>query len=387
MFKHLPLLWANLGRKKLRTGLTLASIVVAFLLFGLMQTLRVALTGNPELAGVDRLVTIHKISLIQPLPESYLNRIRGVDGVKVACSHDWFGGLYQDNRTQLAVIAVDVPTFFQTYAEYSLPQEQKEAWLHDRTGVIVGKLVAERYGWKVGDTIPLRSNIWVRKDGSGNTWPMKVSGIYDAGNGDNQTLYFHHEYLDESRGGGVPKGTIGWVVVRVQDPARSADLARTIDAMFANSSTETKTATEKAFIQGFANQMGNIGALLTWIAAAVFFTMLLVTANTMGQSIRERLNEIGVMKTLGYSNFSVTALVLGEALLVTALGGILGLVLAALLSTAIGNAIAQFFPVLGMPPITFAIGAVLIVLLGAVAAALPCAQAAQLKIVDALRKV
>jgi putative ABC transport system permease protein len=386
MFKHLPLLWANLGRKKLRTGLTLASIIVAFLLFGLMQTLRVALTGNPELAGVDRLVTIHKVAIIQPLPESYLNRIRAVDGVKVACSHDWFGGIYQDDRNQLAAIAVDVPTFFQVYGEYSLPPEQKDSWLKDRTGVIVGKLVAQRFGWKVGDTIPLRSNIWVRKDGT-NVWPMKVVGIYDAGNGDNQTLYFHHEYLDESRGGGVPKGTIGWVVVRVQDPARSADVARTIDAMFANSSTETKTATEKAFIQGFANQMGNIGALLTAIAAAVFFTMLLVTANTMGQSIRERLNEIGVMKTLGYSNFSVTGLVLGEAILVTAIGGAIGLALAALFSKAIGSAVAQFFPVLGMPPGTYAIGAVLIVVLGGIAAALPCTQAAQLKIVDALRKV
>jgi len=386
MFKHLPLLWANLGRKKLRTGLTLASIIVAFLLFGLMQTLRVALTGSPELAGVDRLVTIHKIAIIQPLPESYLNRIRAVDGVKVACSHDWFGGVYQDDRNQLPAIAVDVPTFFQVYPEYSLPPEQKEQWLRDRTGVIVGKLVAQRFGWKVGDTIPLRSNIWVQEDGT-NTWPMKVIGIYDAGNGDNQSLYFHHEYLDESRGGGVSRGTIGWVVMRVQDPARSADVARAVDALFANSSTETKTATEKAFIQGFANQMGNIGALLTAIATAVFFTMLLVTANTMGQSIRERLNEIGVMKTLGYSNFSVTALVLGEAVLVTALGGVIGLGLAALFATAIGSAVAQFFPVLGMPPSTYAIGAVLIVVLGGIAAALPCVQAGQLKIVDALRKV
>ena len=226
----------------------------------------------------------------------------------------------------------------------------------------------------------------MQKDG-GNVWPMKVVGIYDAGNGDNQSMYFHHEYLDESRGGGVPKGTIGWVVVRVQDPARSADVARTIDGLFANSSTETKTATEKAFIQGFANQMGNIGALLTAIATAVFFTMLLVTANTMGQSIRERMNEIGVMKTLGYSNASVTGLVLGEALLVTALGGAIGLGLAALTSLGMAQAVAQFFPVLGMPSSTYAIGAVLIVVLGAIAAALPCVQASQLKIVDALRKV
>ena len=386
MFKYLPLLWANLGRKKLRTGLTLASIIVAFLLFGLMQTLRVALTGSPELAGADRLMTMHKMAIIQPLPESYLNRIRAVQGVKVATSFDWFGGVFRDDRNQISAFAVEVDTFFSVYPEYTLPPQQKEAWLKDRAGTIVGKMVAERNGWKVGDTIPMRSNIWVQKDG-GNVWPMKVIGIYDAGNGDNQSVYFHREYLDESRGGGVPRGTIGWVVLRVDDPASADSIARTIDTQFSNSSTETKTATEKAFIQGFANQMGNIGALLTGIAGAVFFTMLLVTANTMGQSIRERLNEIGVMKTLGYSNSSVTALVLGEAVLVTALGGAIGLVLAWLFSTAIGSAVAQFFPVLGMPPSTFALGAALIVVLGVAAAALPCTQAAQLKIVDALRKV
>jgi putative ABC transport system permease protein len=386
MFKYLPLLWANLGRKKLRTGLTLASIIVAFLLFGLMQTLRVALTGSPELAGADRLMTMHKMAIIQPLPESYLNRIRAVEGVKVATSMDWFGGVFRDDRNQISTFAVEVETFFSVYPEYVLPPGQKEAWFKDRTGTIVGKMVAERNGWKVGDTIPMRSNIWVQKDG-GNVWPMKVIGIYDAGNGDNQSVYFHREYLDESRGGGVGQGWIGWVVLRITDPAKADSIARTIDTQFANSSTETKTATEKAFIQSFANQMGNIGALLTGIAGAVFFTMLLVTANTMGQSIRERLNEIGVMKTLGYSNASVTGLVLGEAVLVTALGGAVGLLLAWLFSTAIGSAVAQFFPVLGMPPSTFALGAALIVVLGVAAAALPCTQAAQLKIVDALRKV
>jgi putative ABC transport system permease protein len=386
MFKYLPLLWANLGRKKLRTGLTLASIIVAFLLFGLMQTLRVALTGSPELAGADRLMTMHKMAIIQPLPESYLNRIRAVEGVKVATSMDWFGGVFRDDRNQISTFAVEVETFFSVYPEYVLPPGQKEAWFKDRTGTIVGKMVAERNGWKVGDTIPMRSNIWVQKDG-GNVWPMKVIGIYDAGNGDNQSVYFHREYLDESRGGGVGQGWIGWVVLRITDPAKADSIARTIDTQFANSSTETKTATEKAFIQSFANQMGNIGALLTGIAGAVFFTMLLVTANTMGQSIRERLNEIGVMKTLGYSNASVTGLELGEAVLVTALGGAVGLLLAWLFSTAIGSAVAQFFPVLGMPPSTFALGAALIVVLGVAAAALPCTQAAQLKIVDALRKV
>jgi putative ABC transport system permease protein len=384
MFKYLPLMWANLGRKRLRTGLTLASIIVAFLLFGMMQTLRVALTGGAEVAGADRLVTIHKISIIQPLPESYLNRIRGVDGVRVACEHDWFGGIYQEDRNQLAAMGVDAACFFDLYTEYSLPEAHKQSWINDRTGAIVGKVIAERFGWKVGDTVPLRSNIWQQKDG-GNVWPMKISGIYDASNGDNQSVYFHHKYLDESRTFG--RGSIGWVVERLQDPNQAAQIARTIDAMFANSSTETKTATEKAFIQGFANQMGNIGALLSAVAAAVFFTMLLVTANTMGQSIRERINELAVMKTLGFSGAGVTLMILGESILVTALGGVIGLGLATLAAEALANSLQQYFPVLGMPPSTYAVGAILIVVLGTLAAALPCTQAARLKIVDALRKV
>lgn len=383
MFKYLPLLWANLGRKRLRTSLTLASIIVAFLLFGLMQTLRVALTGSPDLAGLDRLITMHKTSFVQSLPLAYLNRIKGVDGVVSASSQDWFGGIYQEDRNQLATFAIEAPTFFEVYSEYKLKPEEKEAFLRDRTSAIVGKMVAERFGWKVGDTIPLRSNIWTKREG-GNTWAMKIAGIYDASNGDNQSIYFHYEYLNESRA--EIRDMIGWVVVKVKDPAHSAEMARNIDGLFANSSTETKTSTEKAFIQGFANQMGNIGKLLTAVAAAVFFTMLLVTANTMGQSIRERINEIGVMKTLGFSGTGVTMMILGEAILITTIGGLIGLGLAALASKGISAAVAQFFPVLGMPSATWGIGIALIVLLGGLAAALPCSQAAQLKIVDALRK-
>jgi len=312
MFKHLPLLWANLGRKKLRTGLTLASIVVAFLLFGLMQTLRVALTGSPEMAGVDRLITIHKVAIINPIPLAYLSRVRALPGVKYATSQAWFGGIYQEDKNQLAALAVDVPSFFLVYNDYTLPPDQKKAFEQDRTAMIVGSAVAERFKWKIGDTVPIRSNIWTKKDGS-NVWPMKIAGIYTATTGDNQSIYFHQEYLDESRT--IGKNTFHMIIERLEDRNRSAEIARNIDALFANSSTETKTATESAFIQGFANQMGNIGALITGVAAAVFFTMLLVTANTMGQSIRERLNEIGVMKTLGYSNFIVSSLVIGEALL------------------------------------------------------------------------
>ena len=381
--KYLHLLWASLQRKRLRTGLTLASIAVAFLLFGILQTLNAALAGGADLAGVDRLLTIHKVTLIQPLPMSYLNRVRSVEGVRIATAHTWFGGVYQDDRNQLAVMTADPADFFEVYPEYHMPEEQRAAWRAERTGAIVGKTVAERFGWKVGDTIPMRSNIYTRTDGT-TVWDMKVVGIFDADNGDNNSIYFQYDYLNESRTFG--RDQIGMVALRVTDVERSAEIARRIDALFANSSTETKTTTEKAFIQGFANQMGNIGAIVTAVATAVFFTMLLVTANTMSQSVRERTSELAVMKTLGFSSTQVTTLVLGEALLITLLGAAIGLGLAALLATGLAAAVQQFFPALGMPAGTFATGAVIAVVLGSLAAALPCAQAWQLRIVDALRK-
>jgi len=384
MLKFLPLLWANLNRKRLRTTLTLASIVVAFLLFGLMQSMRAALTGAPELAGVDRLITMHKMSLIQPLPHSYLTRIRAIEGVEVAASFNWFGGIYQDERNQIAAMVVDAPAFFEVYNDYRLPREQQQAWLRDRGSAIAGQALADRFGWKIGDTIPLRSHLWTQHDGT-NVWPLKIAGIYDADNGDNQSVFLHYEYFNESRSFG--RDTIGWIVERVTDPALSDEVARRIDALFANSSAETKTATEKAFVQGFANQMGNIGALLTAIATAVFFTMLLVTANTMGQSIRERLNEIAVLKTLGFSGPGVTLMVFAESLLLTVIGGAIGLVLAGAITHTLGSALQQYLPLLGMPSSAYVVGAVLALVLGSLAAALPCYQAARLRIVDALGRV
>lgn len=381
--KYLHLLWSNLQRKRLRTWLTLASIVVAFLLFGILQTMRAALTMGADLAGVDRLVTINKISLVNPMPQAYLNRVRAIDGIRTVTSHDWFGGVYQDDRNQVVAMTADPKAFFEVYTEYALPEEQRAAWRADRTGAIVGHLIAKRYGWKLGDTVPLRSNIYTKTDGS-NVWDLKIVGIYNATNGDNQSIYFQYDYLNESRSFG--RDQIGWMAIRVADTGRTAEIARKIDALFANSSTETKTSTEKAFIQGFANQMGNIGAIVTGVASAVFFTMLLVIANTMGQSVRERTNELAVMKTLGFSSFQVTSLVLAEALLITLLGAAIGLGIAGLASAGLGAAMQQFFPALGMPFNTYVIGAVVALTLGALAGALPCAQAWQLKIVDALRR-
>jgi putative ABC transport system permease protein len=268
------------------------------------------------------------------------------------------------------------------YPEYELTNEERTAWINDRAGVIVGSDTAARFGWKVGDTIPVRSNIYSNQDGT-QIWQMNIRAIFAAKN-DRLSLFFNHEYLDEARTFG--KDTLGMIVLRIDDPNRSVEIADKIDALFANSSAETKTDNEKAFMQAWANQMGNIGALVTAVATAVFFTLLLVIANTMSQSVRERTNELAVMKTLGFSRRSVTGLVLAESTLLTVLGAALGLALASVAAIGIGKALAQYFPTLGMPASTFAVGAVLAVLLGALASALPATQAWQLKIVDALRR-
>src|SRR5262245_40644590 len=222
MLKYLPLLWANLGRKKLRTGLTLASIIIAFLLFGMLRALQTALTGSADLAGVDRLVTMHKVSFIQSLPLSYLSRIQAVDGVRAAGSSNWFGGIYQEDRNQLPVFAVEPERFFDLYTEYTLSEAERKAWLADRGSAIAARSLAKRFGWKVGDTIPMRSNIFTNKSG-GNVWPMKIAGLYDATNADT-SVYFHYDYFNESISFG--RDRIGMVAVRLKDKNRAAEVAK-----------------------------------------------------------------------------------------------------------------------------------------------------------------
>jgi putative ABC transport system permease protein len=382
MLKFLPLFLSNLRRKPLRTGLTLACIVVASLLFGLLKTLQGALELGADLAGVDRLVTMHRMTLIQLFPRSYLNRIDAVDGVTSAVSFNWLGGTFQDERNQVAAQATDPDRFFQVYPEYTLPDEQKADWIADRGSIIVGKAVAARYGWKVGDTVPIRSSFYRRTDG-GNSWDFRIAGIYDARNGDNSSLYFHWNYLNQSTG---EPNQIGYVVLRVSDPAQLREVARQIDAQFANSPAETKTDTERAFIQGFANQMGDIGAIVTAVVSAVFFTILLVAGNTMAQSVRERTNELAVLKTLGFPSGAIAGMVLAEALVITALGGAIGLGLATLSAQAMSASLQQFFPVIGVPSDAYVTGAILVVVLAGLAALLPSIEAGRLKITEALRK-
>jgi putative ABC transport system permease protein len=381
--KYLPLLWANLRRKRVRTLLTFLSVVVAFLLFGLLEAVSYALTGGAELAGQDRLVTQHRVSLIQYLPKNYLDRVRTLEGVKVATSQDWFGGIYRDDRNQITATAVEPESFFEVYPEFAVSPEQMKAWHTTRTATIVGSDVAERFGWKVGDKVPLRSNIFRKRDG-GDTWDLDVVGIYHVENGDNTNMFMQYDYLNEARTYGHDE--IGWIIMRIDDPNRAAAIESTVDTLFANSSTETRTTTESAFLQGFANQMGNIGRIVTIVAAAVFFTMLLVTANAMAQSVRERVRDIAVMRTLGFSNGSVVTLVLVEGLTITVLGGVVGLWLGDALAKSVGKQMQQFLPLMMTPPNSYVTGMILAVGLGVLSCAIPCLQVSRLEVVDQLRR-
>ena len=380
--KYLPLIWRNLLRRKVRTIFTLASVFIAFVLYSFLMVVQNAFSMGVEVAGVDRLVLMHKVSLIQLLPISYADRIRSTEGVTHVGHSTWFGGTYQDKVNQFAVMAVD-SQYFQLYPEARISDDQVKAWLADRQGAIVGRTTAAKYGWNIGDKIPVQATIWQPKQG--NTWFFNIDGIYDADKGfDTSNFFFHYEYLDENRRGAY--GMVGWYVLRVDDPARAADVAARLDAQFVNSSAETKTSTEKAFLQGFVNQVGNIKAIIVSILAAVLFTLfLLVLANTMAQSVRERTSELAVLKTLGFSNGLVLTLVLVESILLALLGGGLGLTVTyfAVEGGSFNNAL---LPVFIMRSRDIVIGVALCCALGVVAGAFPAITAMRLRITDALRR-
>lgn len=383
--KYLHLIRKNLGRRKVRTVFTVLSIFVAFILFTVLMALRTGFEGGVELAGADRLITIHKVSLIQPLPESYEADIEAVDGVVEAVHASWFGGVYQDPRNFIAQMAVVPEEWLDMYPEYLLTPAERQAWAADRTGAIAGRALADRFGWKVGDRIPIQGTIWRRKDGS-KLWEFTLDGIYEpAEEGiDDTQFFFQYDFLDEARQFG--EGLVGWYVVRIADPQRADAIAEAIDAEFANSPTETKTATEKAFVQAFANQIGDIGTIVTAILAAVFFTMLLVAGNTMAQAVRERTGELAVLKTLGFTDGKVLGLVLAESLAVAALGGALGLAVGWVVVAGVAAELGAFLPTLYARPRDLALGAVLVALVGIAAGILPAYQAMRLEVVQALRR-
>ena len=383
--KFLPLVWRNLTRRKIRTIFTVLSIFVAFILFGVLMAIRAAFTLGVELAGQDRLMVIDKISLIQPLPLSYMGRIAQVEGVKDISHANWFGGYYQDVRNQFATMAVDPESWLRLYPEFEIPADQKKEWLGDRTGALVGAETMRKYGWKVGQRIPLQGTIFRRPDGG--PWEFTIRAVYDSKQkgADKTNFWFHWDYLNETVQNPNFRDQVGWYVIKVVEPSRSADIAGRIDTLFANSPVETKTSTEKAFVSDFANQIGNIGGIMIAIVVATMFTILLVSANTMAQSIRERTNELAVLKTLGFGDGRVLVMVLLESCLIAIVGGTLGLAVSYGIISR-GDPTNGLLPAFYFPPADIAGGGVLLLALGLVAGALPAWQAGRLRIVDALRR-
>ena len=384
--KFLPLLWANLRRHKARTLFTFLSIVIAFVLFAYLAAVKVAFRAGVDVAGADRLFTTHKTSIIMSLPIAYQNQIASVPGVALVTHSSWFGGIYQNPNQGFQGVfqaPVDPEAYLAMYPEFVVPDAEKRAWFTDREGVLVGRKTAERFGWKVGDRVPVQATIWRKKDGS-STWEFNVRGIYDGGQGIDTTQFlFHYDYFDEARLFG--QGQIGWYVVRIEDPSKAAEIGKAIDRLFENSAYETKTVTEKALAQSFADQIGDIGAIIQWILVAVFFTLLLVAGNAMAQSVRERTNELAVLKTLGFTNRGVLAMVLAEAGLLAVLGGGIGLAIGALAISA-GDPTGGFLPIFYFPGKDAAWGVVLVLLLGVATGLLPALQAMRLSIVEALRR-
>jgi putative ABC transport system permease protein len=380
--KYLPLVWAGLFRKKFRTILTLLSVVVAFLLFGLLQAVNEAFEAGAEQARADRLITNSRYSIIEMLPISYLPRIEAVPGVKDVAFASWFGGSYQERPAQFGVFPVEPERYLRVVPEIDLPEEALERWRTMRDGAVVGRSLAERYGWQVGDRVTLVADIWPQRDG-GNEWNFEIAGIFTSPDSEQTegALLFRWEYFDEARQ--YARGTVGWFLLQVEDPDRAEEVAQAVDALFANSSNETKTQTEKAFAQGFARQFGDIGLIVTAILGAVFFTILVLTGNTMAQAVRERIPELAILKTLGFSDRAVLGLVVAEALALIVLGGLLGLGLAAAALGGLSAALAGF-GIQGISLSVLASGLAVMVALSLAVGLPPALRAMRLRVVDAL---
>jgi putative ABC transport system permease protein len=374
---------ANLFRKKTRTILTILSVIMAFLLFGLLQSLNSIFNAGGDFVGATRLMTQARVSFTQALPLSMVPKLESVPGVARVAYSQWFGGVWQEN-TQVFTFAVDPLRYHDVYSEWVMPEEQWKAFEQTRTSMVAGKMLADKYGWKVGQKIPLSSNIYPRKGGS-KSWAFDLVGIYD-GKDDawkkqtNQVL-INHDYFDEANMFG--KGRTNFYILRLTPGTDAAAVGKTVDAMFENSPDETKTQTEKDFNLSFVKQIGDIGLIVRWILFAVFFTLLLVVGNTMAQSVRERIPELAVLKTLGFTDGSVLGFVLAEAVALCLVGGLIGLTLATLLGAMVEQGTGGQFQ-LNVNGAIWAIGIGTILVMSLVVGLLPALRARSLKIVDAL---
>ena len=376
--KFLPLLWAGLWRKRTRTVFTLLSIVVAFVLFGMLQGVNAVFNNAVNAAAVDRLDVVSRVTFTEPLPYGYLSQIESIPGVAGVAYQSWFGTYYQDPKNFVFSFPLDPERFFPLFPELLLPKDELASLVHTRTGAVIGRDLAKKYGWKVGDRVPLHSVIWTQASNGSSDWQFDIVGIFDGPTNDASSFFFNYSYFDEARA--FSKGKVGWYIVKVKNPKEAMQVAAAIDKHFANSPDETKTQTEKEFSQSFIKQQADINFIVTAILGAVFFTLLFLTGNTMMQSVRERVPELAVLKTLGFTDFAVVALVLAEALVLCLIAALIGLGIAALIFPAMKDYIGEAH----LPANVLVSGAALAVLLALCTGLPPAWRTARLNIVDAL---
>jgi putative ABC transport system permease protein len=382
--KFSRLIFANLFRKKIRLILTIGSFAVALFLFSFLAVVKGAFGRGADIAGADRLVIINRISIIQPLPLSYRDKILRIPGVKAITHNNWFGGVYQDEKNFFPQFAIDVENQRTVLPELKVPDDQWANFVKDRQGAIAGAKTAARFGWKIGDRIPIKTTIF----GGASTWEFNLDGIYHSTTvgGDESQFWFQWDAFEE----GVPKtfkDNVGWYVLKLDSPDDAVRVSKAIDDMFANSSFETKTETESAFAAGWVKQFGNIEFLILTIGAVVFFTLLLVTGNTMAISVRERIGELAVLKAIGFSDRSILFFVLAESLTISLVGGLIGLGLAALAIPVLAAALNGLLPTLILSPAILSVGLGTALLVGVISGLLPGIGAMRMRVVNALRRV
>ncbi len=379
--KFLPLIAANLLRKKVRTSLTVGSFAVALFLFGLLAAIRGAFNQGVEVAGANRLIVVNRVSIIQPLPIAYRDRLLRIPGVAGVSHFAWFGGVYKDEKNFFPQFAVDIETIRPMFPEFRVDEQQLQAFVADKAGCFAGESTAKRFGWKAGDVIPIRGA------GFPGNWEFTLRGIYRGSRPQDDTtqFWFRADYLEEK----APpwwKGYVGWYYVRIENPDEAPRIVKAIDDTFANSAWETRAQTEKAMAASFVKQMGNIELLILSIGSVVFFTLLLVTGNTMAIAVRERTGELAVLKAVGFSDGFVLLLVLAESILIAAVGGGLGLLGAKLFAMG-GDPTGGMLPYFDVPGPTLGLGLLLALAVGAVAGLLPAVSAMRLQVIDALRRM
>ncbi len=384
--KYFHLVWAALFRSKTRTVFTLFSVLAAFLLFGLLDSVRTAFANaGGSVAGVDRLVTFSKLTFTMALPKSLLPRIQAVPGVGQVAYANWFGGIYQDPKNFFPNEAIS-ENYLDLFPEWIMPAEQRDAFRHTRSGAVVGKALADKFHWKIGDKIPLEATIFPQKNGS-NTWTFDLVGIYHVKDpklaSQENVMFFNWDYFNEATafGGG---NTVGWYTFRLTDRKDADRVSQAVDALSADSDHETKTQTEQSFTAALISQFADIGLIVGAIMGAVFFTLVLLTGNTMAQAVRERIPELAVLKTIGFSSRSILTLVLAEAVLLLVIGGGIGLALAGVVVDIVRARIGNTVPLARLDASIWLLGLALMIAIGLVVGALPALRGMRLRIVDAL---